>query len=155
MRERTPVRVQYAQPDVQITLPGNGPGRQENVMTMVEMTTAGEAEERVAALEKRVREMDALVRGLVAEMLDLKTVSMTLSRQAGEYRNQEPGPGAVLSGSSARQSVVVSSDSDTVRLNSESRPVVPEAPAEPKMVRIMQADGTMTMEPRYGNKKTI
>jgi uncharacterized membrane protein len=141
--------------DAQSTFPGKGPGRQENVMTMREMTTAGEAEERIAALEKRVRDMDALVRGLVAEMLDLKTVSMTLARQAGRSHEPEPGQGAVRSGPPARPSDSVSSGSDTVQPAAAGRPDVPDAPAEPEMVRIMQANGTMKMEPRYGNKKTI
>jgi hypothetical protein len=29
-----------------------------------------------------------------------------------------------------------------------------DVPAEPAMVRIMQADGTMKMEPRYGDQNT-
>jgi len=126
----------------------------------MENSGTGIAEERIAALEKKVRDMEALVKGLIAEMLDIKTITMKETRQNAESGRQvsqqrfaEPdtaspasaGPGA--SGTSATEG-----ESRTViRPRSESRP---EAPAEPTMVRIMQADGTMKMEARHGDSNT-
>ena len=150
----------YAQYDAKITFPGNEPGLQEELMTSMEISTAGEAEERITALEKRVRDMEALVKGLTAELLDLKTVSRGMSRQDGERSRQEIKKGTVVRGTtptvpagpSASPSVVVSSDDRVViRPKGESQQ---DAPAEPAMARIMQADGTMKMEPRYGDQKT-
>lgn len=130
----------------------------------MEISTNGEAEGRIAALEKRVRDMEALVKGLTAELLDLRTVVMALSRQDGGRSRQELKKGTVvrgtdsplLAGPSATPSVAVPADDRTVILQKGvNRQDVPVAPAEPAMVRIMQSDGTMKMEIRRGNKKTI
>lgn len=100
--------------------------------------------------------MEALVKGLIAELLDLKTVTGAMSRQDGEDKRQEQKQGTVTTGPPASPPVAVSSDGSTViRPKGVSRQDVPDTPAEPAMARIMQADGTMKMEPRYGNKKTI
>jgi len=120
----------------------------------MEIASTREEEERIAALEKRVRDMDALVRGLVAEMLDIKTVAMRLSREAGE-QHPEPGEGLVAASPSAIPSVPVSSDGSTIiRPKVRRQDGLPD-PAEPAMARIMQSDGTMKMEPRYGDEKTV
>jgi hypothetical protein len=122
----------------------------------MEITEIVDEEERIAALEQRVRNMDALVRGLVAELLDLKTVAMAISRKDAERDRREPEKGTVAPVPSASPSVNNSSEGSTViRQKAVSPPDVPPAPAEPAMVRIMQPDGTMKLEPRYGNKKTL
>jgi hypothetical protein len=130
----------------------------------MEITEIVDEEERIAALEKRVRDMEALVKGLTAELLDLKMVAMEKTRQDGERSRQELKKGTVvrgtpsplLAGPSASPSVAVPADDRTViRPKGASQQDVPAAPAEPAMVRIMQSDGTMKMEPRRGNKKTI
>jgi hypothetical protein len=132
-------------------------------MSMEIPATSG-AEERIAALEKKVRDMEALVKGLTAELLDLKTVAMAMSRQDGERGRKELKQGTVVRGTTppvpagppASPSVAVPSDDRTVvRPKGQSPQDVPDAPAEPAMVRIMQSDGTMKMEPRRGNKRTI
>jgi hypothetical protein len=120
-------------------------------MRIMEITPAGEEEERIAALENRVRNLDALVRGLIAEMLDIKTVAMAFSRQDGERTSQEPEHGTVVATPSASPPVAVAAAGSTVVRSRGSRQKdLPATPAEPRMVRIMQADGTMKMEPRYG-----
>jgi hypothetical protein len=129
----------------------------------MEISTSGEAEERIAILEKRVRDMEALVKGLIAELLDLKTVATGLSRQDGERSRQALKQGTdtqdTLSGERAGLSVSstvdVPADGSTVIRPKAVLQDAPAAPAEPAMARIMQADGTMKMEIRYGNKKTI
>jgi hypothetical protein len=121
----------------------------------MENSTTGE-EERIAVLEKRVRDMEALIRGLIAELVDLKTVTMAVSRQDGKRDGQESKQGTVVTVPSATPPVAVSSDGSTIiRPIKVSQENFPGTPVEPAMVRIMQADGTMKMEPRYGNKKTI
>jgi hypothetical protein len=115
----------------------------------MEISDAGGEEARIAALEKKARDMDALVKGLLNELLDLKSIFMKMSRQWGESRVPEitetPAP-----------AVAVSSDGSTIiRPRNARQPDVPAAPAEPAMVRIMQSDGTMKMEPRCGSEKTI
>jgi hypothetical protein len=128
----------------------------------MEISTTGEAEDRIAALEKRVRDMDALVRGLTAELLDLKTVTMAMSRDDGERSRQELKRGMVVrsatppaqEGPSASPSIAVTADGTTViRPKGTRQQEVTDTPAEPAMVRIMQSDGTMKLEARFGNKK--
>ncbi|MGD0081218.1 MAG: hypothetical protein ABSB80_11310 [Methanoregula sp.] len=127
----------------------------------MEISGTGVSEDRIAALEKRLREMDALVKGLLDELLDFKAVAMTLSRQTAEDRRQELRQGPVLRGTaspplaglSASPSIAASSDGLTVIRPRGARQ--PDIPAEPAMARIMQDDGTMKLEPRYGDRSPI
>jgi hypothetical protein len=130
----------------------------------LEISTNGEAEERIAALERRVRDMEALVKGLTAELLDLKTVARGMVRRDGERSGRELKQGTVVRGTtspalaepSASPSVdVPAGDRTVIRPKGAGQQDGKDAPAEPAMVRIMQSDGTMKMEPRRGNKKTI
>jgi len=130
----------------------------------MEISTTGDAEERVAALERRVRDMDALVRGLTAELLDLKTVAMAMTREDRERSRQELRQGSVAQvtispvQASLPDSPVPEDSADertVIRPKGSGRQDEPVATAEPAMVRIMQSDGTMKLEPRYGNKKMI
>jgi hypothetical protein len=158
------VRVPYGQTDAKITFAGNGPDLQEKLMTVMEISTTSEAEDRIAILEKRMRDMEALVKGLTAELLDLKTLARGMSRQEGERSRQVLKQGTVvrgtippaLAGPSGSPSVdAPPEDSIVIRPKGAPRQDAPVAPAEPKMARIMQADGTMKMEPRYGDKNSI
>ncbi|HSQ92832.1 MAG TPA: hypothetical protein VLL74_00890 [Methanoregula sp.] len=122
----------------------------------MEITEIVDEEERIAALEQRVRNMDALVKGIVAEMLDLKTVAMAISRQDAERDMREPVKGTDAPVPAASLSENNPSEGRTViRQKAASPQDVMPAPAEPAMVRIMQPDGTMKLEPRYGSKKTF
>ena len=130
--------------------------RGETIRVM-EISTDNEAEERIAALERKMRDMDALVRGLTAELLDLKTVSMAMSRQDAERSRQDLKQGTVvrstisppLAAPSASQPVAVpSEDSTAIPAGSVSRTDAPVTPAEPAMVR-------MKLEARYGKKRMI
>jgi hypothetical protein len=117
----------------------------------MEITQNDGTEERLASLEKRARDMDAMVRGLLNELLDLKTISMKMSRQAVEYHAPEP-----VAATAPAPAVAISSDGSTViRPKSARQPEAPVAPPEPQMVRIMQTDGTMKMEARYGGKDMV
>ncbi len=122
----------------------------------MEISGTGVSEDRIATLEKKVREMEALVNGLLDELLDLKAVASKINWQTGEHGGHEQGTvvqGATspaLAGSSASLAVGIPPDGSTVVRPRGARQ--PEVPAEPAMARIMQSDGTMKMEPRYGRR---
>jgi hypothetical protein len=129
----------------------------------MELSGTNESEDRVAALEKKFTEMEALVRGLIAELLDFKAVARTMSREHEEHSRQELKWGTMAQGTispapgdtSASLSVAASEGSTVIRPRGTQQPAGPVAQAEPEMVRIMQPDGTMKMEPRYGEAKHI
>ena len=119
---------------------------------MMESSGSGAGEDRVAALEKKVNEMEALVKGLTQELLDLKSIAMKMSKQTEERSRQElkrvqpivqgsQVPGAVAGGAAPQAcgSTVV------IRKGSRAADAEPEAPAEPAMDMIMQTDGTMKL----------
>ena len=129
---------------------------------MLENSGIGAAtEDRIAALEKKMREMEALVKGLTQELLDLKSIAMKMSKQTDERRLQElkRGPAVVQSSqpyaASADAGSSSSSGSTVVMRKGARQPDVPEAPPEPVMDLIMQQDGTMKLEPRRGDKDYI
>jgi hypothetical protein len=116
----------------------------------MEITQENGVEERIAVLEKRSRDMEAMVKGLLNELLDLKTISMKMSRQAAEYPAPEYGEPAAPAASP-----VAADGSTVIRPKSARQPESPAAPPEPVMVRIMQTDGTMKMEARYGGQNMV
>jgi hypothetical protein len=96
-------------------------------------------EERISALEKKVRDQDALIKGLTEELLDLKSIAMRLNKvneqQRTELKMTRPSAGA---------------GSGTVVIPARAAPrVQPPPPPEPeKMGMIMQPDGTLKLEKR-------
>jgi hypothetical protein len=99
-------------------------------------------EERISALEKKVRDQDALIKGLTEEFLDLKSITMRLSKvsERPEVKVNRPPTTATVGGSGT---VVVA-----------KRPVpataarAPPPPEPEKMEMIMQPDGTLKPEKR-------
>ena len=94
-------------------------------------------EERITALEKKVREMEAMMKGLTDELLDLKSIAMRLNKVNEERRAELKMTRPATPG--APGTVVV-----------QKRPAAPQA-AEPepeKMDMIMQQDGTLKPERR-------
>jgi hypothetical protein len=136
-------------------------GEQENMVIMMENSGSGAVtEDRIAALEKKMRDMEALVKGLTGELLDLKSIAMKMSRQSDDRIKQEIRRGSpVIQSSQPSQVADVASPSSggsTVVMRKGARqPDVPAAPAEPAMDMIMQQDGTMKLEPRRGEKDYI
>ena len=126
---------------------------------MMETGTGAATEDRIAALEKKMREMEALVKGLTQELLDLKSVSMKMSKQTEERSRQELVRGPIIQQSSQSQAgpstITSSSGSTVIRPKGARQPEAPAAPPEPAMDMIMQPDGTMKMEPRRGDKDYI
>lgn len=122
---------------------GTNRDRQEILIRIMEITATGSAEERIESLENKVRQMGTLVSGLLNELLDLKTVYAKMAADPGHYRCQaEETPAAPDA---------VASEGCTPVRPTINRTDVPDTPKEPEMVRIMQADGTMKMEPRVGD----
>jgi hypothetical protein len=111
-------------------------------------------EDRIVTLEKKVRDLDALVKGLVDEFLDFKAVAMKLARDEGERTREELKRKPVVQSITSPSGEAPSESSTLIRPKGTRQPEVPAAPLEPTMVRIMQSDGTMKMEARYGDKST-
>jgi len=138
-----------------------GTGEQENMIIMMENSGSGAAtEDRIAALEKKMREMEALVKGLTQEFLDLKSIAMKMSKQTDERSRQDLRRAPpVVQGSQPLQASDGASSSaggSTVVMRKGARqPDVPATPSEPVMDMIMQQDGTMKLEQRRGEKDFI
>jgi hypothetical protein len=127
---------------------------------MLEISGTGAAtEERIVAIEKKMRDIEALVKGLTQELLDLKSLAMKMSKQTEERSRQELKRGPAIITDSQTQSATTSAaqgPSSTVVVRKGTRPSdTPPAPPEPAMDMIMQSDGTMKMEPRRGDKNYI
>jgi len=148
-----------AQPDAKIRYLEFELDEKEKLIRMMESSGSGAVgEDRVAALEKKMRDMEALVKGLTQELLDLKSISMKMSKQTEERSRQELKRMQPIVQGQAPSDDVAGSGSSTIVMRRGSRPAEPAAPAkpaEPEMDMIMQPDGTMKMEPRRGDKDYI
>jgi hypothetical protein len=127
---------------------------------MMEISGTGAAtEERIVAIEKKMRDMEALVKGLTQELLDLKSVAMKMSKQTeersrAELKRVQPG----VQGAQPQpvtQGVAPGPSSTVVMRKGAKSSDAPAASPEPAMDMIMQTDGTMKLEPRRGNKDYI
>jgi len=94
--------------------------------------------DRITTLEKKVRDMDAQVKGLLRDLLDLRAIISTMSSQYGGLMSDEPDQGQVMQVTASPATAAPAS-----------------SPGEPAMVRIMQTDGTMKMEARHGESGLI
>lgn len=123
--------------------------------------TAGGAagDDRIAALERKIREQEALVKGITEELLDLKSIVMKLSKASEERSRQElkrVQPVAAGTAQPAAPGAAATPGGSTVVMRPKSmRPAEAAKPAEPAMDMIMQPDGTMKLEPRRGDKNYI
>ena len=127
---------------------------------MMETSLSAATEDRIATLEKKVREMEALVKGLTQELLDLKSVAMKMNKQSEERSRQElKRTGPITAGAPAPSPALAQSPTTTgstvIRPKGARQPEAPAAPPQPEMDMIMQPDGTMKLEPRRGDKSYI
>ena len=110
-----------------------------------ESMPAATPEERISALEKRMRELEAMVKGLTDELLDLKSIAMRLNKVNEERRTELKMTRPAAPGTPG--SVVV------------PKRVIPPAPkAEPapeQMDMIMQQDGTLKPERRVSSEYIV
>jgi hypothetical protein len=130
----------------------------------------GTPDERIALLEKKMKEMEALVKGLTEELLDLKSIAMRLNKVSEQQGlNLKSGKSSLVAtpgaGSGAASgNVTIRPRVPPVRT---PEPRVPEPPKEEPMEMIMQPDGTLKPEKRkaggeyvvasagYGQKKKM
>ncbi len=156
-----PVVFSGTQSDAKIPFPGHQHDHQEKLIKNMETSITGVPEDRIAALEYKAREMEALVRGLIQELLDLKSIARMMSRETGERSRQDPEPGPIVQDSSSEAPVEPSpalpvaaplESSTVIRPQGARQPDAPATTAEPAMVRIMQSDGTMKLEVRRGDR---
>jgi hypothetical protein len=136
------MRVLMMPEDVRKSLLKTIPDQKEKDMEIPkkESLSAATPEERITALEKKVRDMEAMVKGLTDELLDLKSIAMRLNKVNEERRAELKMSRPATPG--APSTVVV-----------PKRSVVPQAAApEPeKMDMIMQPDGTLKPERRQSS----
>jgi TolA-binding protein len=130
----------------------------ENMQPPVQPLVQPQDDNRVAALEQRVRDLEAVVKGLIEEILDMKAMTQKIYKVAEE---QAPRLQQTQRSRPAAASTVMVHPRNAGRLN-ESAPVHPEkqiiasalsrqAPAEEParaMDLIMQPDGTLKHEVR-------
>lgn len=126
----------------------------------MEFSGTDTTEARIAALEKKVRDMEALAKGLIDETVGLRSAVMQKSKESEEISRRQFSRAPVIrstaapvsAGPSAPRPVASPAEGSTViRQKSAGAPETPAAPEGPAMVRIMQSDGTMKMEPRCGD----
>jgi len=138
--------------------------QQEKLITIMQPSENSASEDRIMALEKKVREMETLSTGLINEMQDLKSDFRMMSREAGERSRQHPEPVSIIrdpaspavADPSTEMSVSDPSGNGTVfRTQGARQPGIPAAPAEASMASIMQSDGTMKFEIRRGAASPI
>lgn len=125
-------------------------------MKIVDDSLPDDAQERIATLEAKCREMEKQVRTLLADLLDLKSVSMKMTRDAAHYQSRIPAQdGDQLDTVSPAEAEPVPAgtpgNTTVIRPKSASHPEVPVPEPAPAMVRIMQSDGTFKMEVRRGD----
>jgi hypothetical protein len=109
----------------------------------------GSTEDRVAALEKKMKEMEALVKGLTEELLDLKSIAMKLNKFSEERRQELKS--MKLTGQETPGSTVIMQKKPGSPQERAASPVKEEK----RMDMIMQPDGTMKLEERRGDNQYI
>ena len=119
------------------------------------------SEARIRALEKKVQDIEPLVNGLIEETRDLRSVFLRILREDEEFSRQERNRETIVWATASLTPGVPTtslSDADSpcgstgIQPGDAPRPEVTAAPADHSMVMIMQADGTMKMEPRCGDR---
>ncbi|MDD1646490.1 MAG: hypothetical protein LUQ03_01265 [Methanomicrobiales archaeon] len=97
-----------------------------------EMASGPGSADRIGELEKKVRELEALTKGLTNELLDLKSIVERMNSRMEE----RPRP------------QVVRTTGSTVTIQPGKGGKTPLGQAEGQTAKIMQSDGTMKEEPR-------
>jgi hypothetical protein len=115
-------------------------------------------DDRIAALERKIKELEALVKGITEELLDMKSIVMKLSKASEERSRQElKRVQPIVQGAQQQASAGGASPggSTVVMRPKSARQGEPAKPVEQAMDMIMQNDGTMKLEPRRGEKDYI
>lgn len=109
----------------------------------------GSTDDRIVALEKKMKEMEALVKGLTEELLDLKSIAMKLNKFS-EERRQELKMMKPVGPETPGSTVIMQKKTGTA----SERATAP-VKEEKRMDMIMQPDGTMKLEERRGDNHYI
>jgi len=120
---------------------------------MMETSLSAATEDRIAALEKKVREMEALVKGLTQELLDLKSVSMKMTKQDEERSRQELKRWYIVAGAPVQQAASPAMTPSSGARSSGPKVRVRLTTGSPGRTRdgmIMADDGTMKQNPARG-----
>ncbi len=137
--------------------------REKEMETMIETERPTESEvedERVRDLERKVRELEALVKGLTAEVLDLKSVTMNLCRDVEERKKKPVATEERTAAATVRAEPRVGAEPRarveprTSTRPAETRPAEP-AVEEGELDLIMQNDGTLKPEPRRSSEYIV
>ena len=110
------------------------------------------SEERFTVLETRMSTMEAHVKGLTQELVDLKSFTMKMSKQIEAGDRQEPRRGSPLQTTMQGGNAIPRSSGTVFMPKGAGKPITP---AEPVMDNILQLDGTIELERRSGDKKPI
>jgi hypothetical protein len=118
-----------------------------------------ESENRIAALEKKINEIEALLNGLGKELQDLKSFDIIRSKKTDERSRKElKRIEAVVQGNITPRVVIGRSAPQTegerkiiLHKGDPTVPAEPQAPSKPPMDMIMQTDGKKKPEARRGN----
>ncbi|WP_292365973.1 MULTISPECIES: DUF7518 family protein [unclassified Methanoculleus] len=132
--------------------------REKEMETMKEHTHRPASEtgdERLRDLERKVRELEALVKGLTEEILDVKSVAMKLSRDVEERRKKPVVAAEKKAEATLQTEPRAGAESPPARAAeprsparpAEKHPATP-APEDEDLELIMQNDGTLKPEPR-------
>ena len=109
-------------------------------------------EDRFAVLEKKMSDMEAHVKGLTQELVDLKSLAMKMSIQFEARDRQELRRDSPLQTKVPGSNAIPKSSSTIFMPKGAGKR---DTPAEPVMENILQLDGTIEKEPRSGDKKPI
>ncbi|MDD3407907.1 MAG: hypothetical protein PHP13_07480 [Methanomicrobium sp.] len=110
-------------------------------------------EERVLRIERELKEIDGLVRGLTAEMLDLKACVQKLSKSLDEKPVARKSDEIKSKSYPVVESPKMVADRKSVE---KARSASPEEPKEEQQeVLIIQPDGTMRREAKFGEDMII
>jgi len=132
---------------------------------MVENSDSGAAsEDRVAALEKMIDEMETLVKGLMQEYIDLQAIVMKIPQQTEKRSLQELKRlqtivlGAQVSSAVAPGGTILQQQGESrviVRAGVNAEDADSQVLDAPAMNVVMHTEGTNTLEPRRGDKNSI
>ena len=124
--------------------------------------------ERLRDLERKVRELEALVKGLTEEILDVKSVAMKLARDVEERRKKPAAVEEKKAGATLQAEPRITAESRTPRAaepRSPARPIEKRQPApapvpapvpdDGNLELIMQNDGTLRPEPRRSSEYIV
>ncbi len=103
-------------------------------------------QDRITALERKMKEMEALMKGLTEELLDLKSIAMKLNKVSEERRVELKMSKPMAQATTSGGTVVMQRKGGKEAILASMQQ--PEAEPVEAMQQIMQLDGTLKPEKR-------